>query len=146
MNFVHEHKFTEMVAAASRTAGATAINGANIDMSDFEGAVAVVEFGAITDDAVTSIKWQQSDTTTDADFSDLEDTGIAVAHDDDGKYFVSELYRPTKRYVRAVIDRGTANAALRSAQYIQFQPRKAPVAHGSGYSAEINVSPAEGTA
>lgn len=65
MNFVHEHKFTEMVASASRTAGSTAVNGANIDKSDFEGVAVIVEFGPIAGTAVTSIKWQHSDTTAE---------------------------------------------------------------------------------
>ena len=146
MNFVNEHKFTEMIAAASRAAGSTAVNGANVDMSDFEGVAAIVEFGAIVATAVTSIKWQQSDTTTDTDFSDLAGTEVTVADDEDGQYFVSELYRPTKRYVRAVVSRGTADATIRSAQYVQFQPRKAPVTNATGYAASVNVSPAEGTA
>ena len=142
-NFLPEHRISIAIAAGSRTAGQTAINGAMVDMQGYEGVVAVVEMGTIAATAVTSIKWQQSDTT---DFSDLEGTGIDIADDGDNEIFVSELYKPTKRYVRVVVDRGTANAALRAATYIQYKARTAPVTQGTGVNSELNVGPAEGTA
>ena len=145
-NFLPEHRISIAVAASARAAGQTAINGAMVDMQGYEGVVAVVEMGTIAATAVTSIKWQQSDTTTAADFTDLERTGLAIADDDDDKIFVSELYKPTKRYVRTVVARATANAALRAATYIQYKPREAPVSQGTGVNSELNVGPAEGTA
>ena len=145
-NFLPEHRISIAVAASARAAGQTGINGANLDMQGYEGAVAVVEMGTIASTAVTSIKWQQSDTTTSADFSDLEGTGIAIADDDDDKIFVSELYKPTKRYVRLVVSRGTANATLRAATYIQYKARSAPVTQGTDVTTELSVGPAEGTA
>ena len=145
-NFLPEHRISIAIEASSRTAGQTAINGAMVDMQGYEGVVAVVEMGTIASTAVTSIKWQQSDTTTAADFSDLEGTGLAIADDADDEIFVSELYKPTKRYVRLVVSRGTANATLRAATYIQYKPREAPVSQGTGVNSELHVGPAEGTA
>ena len=145
-NFLPEHRISIAVAASARAAGQTAINGANLHMQGYEGAVAIIEMGTIAATAVTSIKWQQSDTTTSADFSDLEGTGIDIAADDDDKIFVSELYKPTKRYVRIVVARATANAALRAATYIQYKARSAPVTQGTDVTTELSVGPAEGTA
>ena len=145
-NFLPEHRISIAIVASSRTAGQTAINGAMVDMQGYEGVVAVVEMGTIAATAVTSIKWQQSDTITSADFSDLEGTGIDLADDDDDEIFVSELYKPTKRYVRLVVSRGTANAALRAATYIQYKARSAPVTQGTDVTTELSVGPAEGTA
>ena len=145
-NFLPEHRISIAVAASARAAGQTAINGAMVDMQGYEGVVAVVEMGTIAATAVTSIKWQQSDTTTSADFSDLEDTALTIADDDDDKIFVSELYRPTKRYVRIVVARATANAALRAATYIQYKARSAPVTQGTDVTTELSVGPTEGTA
>ena len=145
-NFLPEHRISIAVAASARAAGQTAINGAALDMQGYEGAVAIIEMGTIAATAVTSIKWQQSDTTTSADFSDLEGTGIDVADDDDDKIFVSELYRPTKRYVRIVVARATANAAVRAATYIQYKARSAPVTQGTDVTTELSVGPTEGTA
>ena len=143
-NFLPEHRISIAVAASARAAGQTAINGAALDMQGYEGAVAIIEMGTLAATAVTSIKWQQSDTTTD--FSDLEGTGVAIAADDDDKIFVSELYKPTKRYVRLVVSRGTANATLRAATYIQYKARSAPVTQGTDVTTELSVGPAEGTA
>ncbi len=145
-NFLPEHRISIAVAASARAAGQTAINGAMVDMQGYEGVVAVVEMGTIASTAVTSIKWQQSDTTTAADFSDLEGTGLAIADDAGDEIFVSELYKPTKRYVRVVVARATANAALRAATYVQYKPRVAPVSQGTNVGGEIHVGPAEGTA
>ena len=145
-NFLPEHRISIAVAASARAAGQTAINGAMVDMQGYEGVVAVVEMGTIAATAVTSIKWQQSDTTTSADFSDLEGTGIAIAADDDDEIFVSELYKPTKRYVRIVVARATANAAVRAATYIQYKARSAPVTQGTDVTTELSVGPTEGTA
>ena len=145
-NFLPEHRISIAIAAGSRTAGQTAINGAMVDMQGYEGVVAVVEMGTIAATAVTSIKWQQSDTTTAADFTDLEGTGLAIADDAGDEIFVSELYKPTKRYVRLVVSRGTANATLRAATYIQYKARSAPVPQGTDVTTELNVGPAEGTA
>ena len=145
-NFLPEHRISIAVAASARAAGQTAINGAMVDMQGYEGVVAVVEMGTIASTAVTSIKWQQSDTTTAADFTDLEGTGLAIADDADDEIFVSELYKPTKRYVRIVVARATANAALRAATYVQYKPRVAPVSQGTNVGGEIHVGPAEGTA
>ena len=145
-NFLPEHRISIAVAAGSRTAGQTTINGAMVDMQGYEGVVAVVEMGTIASTAITSIKWQQSDTTTSADFSDLEGTGLAIADDAGDEIFVSELYKPTKRYVRIVVARAIANAALRAATYVQYKPREAPVSQGTGVNSELHVGPAEGTA
>ena len=145
-NFLPEHRISIAVAASARAAGQTGINGAALDMQGYEGAVAIIEMGTIAATAVTSIKWQQSDTTTSANFTDLKGTGLAIAADDDDKIFVSELYKPTKRYVRVVVDRGTANATLRAATYIQYKARSAPVTQGTDVTTELSVGPAEGTA
>ena len=145
-NFLPEHRISIAIAASSRSAGTTDINGANLDMQGYEGVVALIEMGTIVSTAVTSIKWQQSDTTTSADFSDLSSTGMTVADDDGDEIFISELYKPTKRYVRVVVVRGTANAALRAATYIQYKPREAPVSQDTGVNSELNVGSAEGTA
>ena len=145
-NFLPEHRISIAVAASARAAGQTGINGANLDMQGYEGAVAIIEMGTLAATAVTSIKWQQSDTTTSADFSDLEGTGIDIADDADDEIFVSELYRPAKRYVRIVVARATANAAVRAATYIQYKARSAPVTQGTDVTTELSVGPAEGTA
>jgi hypothetical protein len=106
----------------------------------------VVTMGAITAGAVTSIKAQQGAAPAMGDAADLAGTGQAIADSDDEKVFYIDVYQPAERYVRLVVDRGTQNAVVASAEYLQYEPRKAPVAHAAGVLGELHVSPAEGTA
>ena len=73
-------------------------------------------------------------------------TGQTIADTDDEKVFYIDLYKPRERYVRLVVDRGTQNAVVASAEYEQYGARNEPVTHGSNVSGETHISPAEGTA
>lgn len=144
-NFLPEHEVNIAVAASDRAAGSADVNGSALDMQGYEGVVAVVEMGTIAATAVTSLKWQQREMAT-ATWADLAGTRFTIAADDD-ELFITELVRPVKRYVRLVVERATANAALRTALYIRYKPRNAPVSQGNSVNADaINVGPAEGTA
>lgn len=140
-------KISQVVDATAGAAGTTDIEGDSVDMSGFEGVLFIVMMGAITTNAVTSVKAQQSsdDGSTDA-FADLAGTAQTVADDDDGQVFYIDVYRPRERYVRPVIDRGTQNAVVQSVLAVQYGPRVAPTTHGTGVNGEAHVSPAEGTA
>jgi len=131
-------------------AGTTDITpSAGIDMQNFEGCLFQVLFGAITAGAATSIKVQQSDDDGVADaYSDLEGTSVTVADDDDNQIFWVDVYRPQKRYLKLIVDRGTQNAVLDGIVAMQYGPRKLPTTHdattvGGG---ELHASPDEGTA
>ena len=52
-------KFTRAIAPSAGVAGTTTLNGATLDMANFEGVVAEVTFGVITAGALTTIKIQQ---------------------------------------------------------------------------------------
>jgi hypothetical protein len=75
-------------------------------------------------------------------------TAQTVADNDDGKTFVIELIRPRERYVRVIVDRGTQNAVVRAAFYLQHGAHEHPVAaQGSTVvTPEYFVDVAEGTA
>ena len=128
-------------------AGTTDINSTGIDMQNFEGVAFEVLFGAITAGAVTSIKLQQSDDDGSSDaYSDLEGSAVTVADDDDNQVFIAEVYRPRKRWVRAVVDRATQNAVVDGIVARQYSPRQLPVSQPPTTTQEVNISPAEGTA
>ena len=141
-----KNKITQAIAPAAGVAGTTDINGATLDMSGFEGVLMKVTFGAITASAVTSIKAQQGAASDLSDTADLLGTGQTIADTDDEKVFYIDLYKPRERYVRLVVDRGTQNAVVASAEYEQYGARNEPVTHGSNVSGETHISPAEGTA
>lgn len=146
MNLSKEAKITIAITPTAGAAGTDDINGATLDMEGYDGVLAVVSFGAITAGAVTSIKMQQDTASGMGTAADLAGTGQTIADTDDGKTFYIDLAKPKERYVRLVVDRGTQNAVVSSATYIQYGSRVKPVTHGTNVAGELHVSPAEGTA
>lgn len=129
-------------------AGTTDQESSVIDMQGFDGVMFIAAFGAITTNAVTSVKAQQGTDATVTDAADLLGTGITVADDDDNQVVVLDIYRPRERYVRCVIDRGTQNAVIDGIVAIQYNGRRQPTTHDATtvVAAESHNSPAEGTA
>lgn len=148
MNLGKNVKITTAITPTAGAAGTDDIEGTILDMQGYDGVIAIVRFGVITANAVTSIKWRQDTGATMAAAADLEGTGMTVADDDDGQIFVSELYRPLERYVQIYVDRGTQNAVVASAEYIRYAGRDFPISNNvtDAVTYELNVSPAEGTA
>lgn len=145
-NLSKDVKFSQAVTVTNGAAGTTDINGATLDMAGYESVLVMVTMGAIVANAVTSIKMQQGAESDLSDAADLADTGQAVADSDDEETFFIDLIKPSERYVRLVVDRGTQNATVASATYMQYGALKKPVTHGGSVSGEIHASPAEGTA
>ena len=143
-NLLSGKTFAVAVASSSRAAGTTDLNGASFDCQKYRSLAAVVEWGAITANAVTSLKWQGSDDGTT--WHDLAGTKVDVAADDDNQITVTGLDQPVHRYNRVVVDRGTANAALLTALYMAGWPRDSDVVHSSAVQdVAWFASPAEGT-
>lgn len=135
------------VAAAAATTDVTPTAG--IDMQGFLGCLFAVAFGAITGSAVTSIKVQQSSDDGVADgYSDVEGTSVPVPDDGDNKIFYVDVYRPTKRYLKLIVDRGTQNAVVDDITAIQYGPIKLPTTHDSATvgGGETHAGRPEGTA
>lgn len=146
MNLSKNVKVSQAITVTNGAAGMSDINGAVLDMQGFEGVLIEVTFGAIVSGAVTSIRAQQGAAANLSDAADLEGTAQAVADTADEQTFVIDIYKPRKRYVRVVVDRGTQNAAVASATYVQYGAHKLPTSHGANVNVETHVSPAEGTA
>ncbi len=146
MNLSKNVKISQVITPTAGAAATTDINGTTLDMSGFEGVAFIVTMGEITAGAVTSAKVQQDTASGMGTAADLAGTGITIADDDDEQVFVLDVPNPKERYVRLVVDRGTQNAVVASAIAIQYGARLAPTSHGTGVTAECNVSPAEGTA
>lgn len=125
-------------------AGTTDVECTAVDMAGYDAVVFVVALGTITSSAVTSVKVQHSD--DNSTFADVAASAITVADDDDNQLFVAEVLRPTKRYVRCVIDRGTANCVVDSVVAIQHAARETPVTQPATTTGEVHVSPISGTA
>jgi hypothetical protein len=141
-------EFQSAVTPTDGAAGTTDINGSICDMANFCGVLALVRMGTITASAVTSIKWQQGNESDMSDAADLEGTAITIADDDDEQVFATCLVEPEDRYVRIVVDRGTANAVVADAVYVRFNSRTMPTTIDVDdlVTFERHVTPAEGTA
>jgi hypothetical protein len=130
-------------------AGTTTINGSSVDTQGYDGVAFIALFGALTATQVTSLKAQQSsdDGSTDS-YDDLAGSGSGNLADGDGnKVLVLEVFKPAKRYVRPVILRGTANAAVDGVIALLFRAEKTPVPTGTTVAkTPVQVrTPAEGT-
>jgi len=140
MNMHPNTKVTKVLDYAAAGTGTT--NGTEIDMQGFTGVVFV---GAAvgTADSGNYVKAQQDTATGMASAADLEGTKITPG--DDGDAIKMDIYKPLERYVRIVAVLG-ASSTLGDCYAIQYGPVKAPTSDASTIDAELNVSPAEGTA
>lgn len=145
-NMSKDAKVSIAITPTEGVAGTSDINGAILDMAGYEGVLMIVTMGAITAGAATSIKAQQGAAAAMGDAADLEGTSQTIADSDDEKTFYIDIRKPREQYVRLVVDRGTQNAVVASAIYIQYGAHEQPVSHGTNVSGETHISPAEGTA
>lgn len=146
MNLSKNVKVTRVLAAVA--AGQTNQTGDAVDMSGFEGVLFIASFGTLSSGAVTGIKAQQDTDSAMGTAADLLGTALAIAEDRDGDVLVLDIFRPTERYVRPIVTRGTGNAVIDGVIAIQYGAHKAPTTNDSATVAgtETHISPAEGTA
>lgn len=145
MNLSANVKTTTALDYAS---GSADRNGVTLDMLGYEGVLMLVKFAAIATGAVTQIKAQQGQASNLSDAADLAGTRQNVADDDDNQVFQIDIWKPTERYLRLVVDKDAANATAESAVYIQYGAHKLPTNNNvaDAVTTELHVSPAEGTA
>ena len=117
---------------SATAAGLTNVNTSSVDLQNKDGARFIVAFGALTATQVTSVKLQGS--TDNSTWSDLldPDTGTVIttgnlADGDSNKVVSLEVYKCKRRYVRAVVIRGTANAVIDGAWAEIPQRNKLPM-------------------
>lgn len=129
------------------SAGTSDLTSEAVDTQGYYAARFICGFGAITASAVTSTKLQQStdDASSDA-YADITGSAQTVADTDDNKVVISEIVLPKERYLKHIVDRGTANAVV-DFLLVELIPLAVPVTqHSTVLGSEIIVSPAEGTA
>ena len=141
MNLSNNSRMREGIATTA--AGTTTINGAEVDMQDYEGVLFVIKFGTPATD--NQIKAQQDTVTGMAGAADLLGTLVTTGASDEIVWI--DLYKPRERFVRMVALRGTSTT-IDWGVAIQYGPRKGAVdnAVAGTIAGELHVSPAEGTA
>ena len=110
-------------------AGVSDQQSTGVDTVNFQAVLFLVAFETIVATAVTSVKAQHSD--DNATWSDIPDSSVPVVPADDNKIVVLEVKTPSKRYVRAAVDRGTANATIDGIFAARLHPRVKPVTQGA---------------
>ncbi len=129
-------------------AGTTDVNCTSVDTQGFDGVRFVALFGVLSANQVTAIHAQQSSDDDAADaWADVAGTGSgAMADTDDQDMIVTDIIRPTERYVRAVVDRATGNAVLDGVIAELYKARDVAVTQDARMvKTAKTVAPAEGT-
>jgi hypothetical protein len=130
-------------------AGTTDQTSSAVDMTGFESVEFVAMFGALTATQVTKLKAQSSKDDGAADaYADLEGTLTAsLADGDSNKCARLEIVKPRERYLKCIVDRGTANAVIDGMIAILRKAHREPVTQDASVAVNKSVvSPAEGTA
>jgi hypothetical protein len=146
MNLDKQTKETRVVTAT--VVGTTTINGAIVDMQDFEGVEFILQSGTITDGNLV-LKAQDGNAANLSDAADLAGTATQLNNGQNAVAAVLDIFRPIKRFIRPVLVRGGATGAvIDSVIAIQYGARKFPVSNDATTVpvAKTVISPADGVA
>jgi len=103
--------------------------GTEVDLQGFNSATVVVNTGAIAGDGLYAMSVQESDTTTDGDFTDVAAADLLGAFpaglEASSVYKVG--YKGSKRYIRAVITKTSGTSIAAGAVIALGHPHDAPV-------------------
>lgn len=123
-------------------AGTSDINCTGVDMTldgGYDGVLFILAVGTLTATQVTKLKAEGSD--DDSTYTALTDaTCTALADGDSNKLQVLDVYKPQSQYVRAVVDRGTANAVVDGVIAIMYKGRTPPASNHSTVSSALQVA------
>lgn len=144
MSLTKNVKITRVSAAAA--AAQTAVNGSILDMQGFDGVLFLVLTGDVSDTSVLTLKAEQNSVNSGSGMAALSGsaTFTAGASTADSKALVLDVFKPSKRYVRAALTRATANAAIDGIVAIQYGAQNKPSAHDASVIASAFLNdPAE---
>lgn len=132
------------IAAASNTDANSTI----IDMQGYDGVCFVAPITDSVATGVATLKAEQDDANADGGMAALSGataTATSAENDDlNETALVLDVYKPTKRYVQAVLTSATANIAFGSMIAILYRGSKCPVTQGATIADSASVvSPAE---
>ena len=104
--------------------------GTHADLQGFNQATLIINTGAIAGDGIFAIAMQESDTTTDGDFTDVDDADLlgALPAALEASTVYKQGYKGTKPYVRAVITKTSGTSIAAGAIFALGHPYDAPVA------------------
>lgn len=125
----HDNKAVQALAPAVVSAAAS---GSAVDLSGFDSALFVVNTGAIAGSGDFGVKLQESDTTTEADFTDVAPADqlgtVPATLAPNSAYRVGYIGSKRKRYVRAVVTKAGGTSIALGIVALLGHPAIAPVA------------------
>lgn len=119
-----------LVASLVPAVVAATTKGTHADLQGFNAATLIVNTGAIAGDGLYDIKLQESDTTTDGDFTDVAPGDLlgALPSGLAASTVYKQGYKGTKRYIRAVITKQSGTSIAAGAVILRGHPYDAPAA------------------
>ena len=118
-----------------------------LDMQNYEGVVFIAKLGDVTAASVVTLQAQQDELNGAGGMATLAGsvtytaTGAADADDD---LLILDVYRPQKRYVRALLTSATQDAVKNGVIAIRYGARKVPITQGTTVlDSDTLLSPAE---
>lgn len=104
--------------------------GSHADLQNFNSVTLIVNTGAIAGDGIYAITMQESDTTTDGDFTDVAAGDLlgTLPAGLEASTVYKQGYVGSKRYVRAVITKTSGTSIAAGAIFALGHPHNAPVA------------------
>lgn len=119
-----------VVASLVPAVQAATLKGSTVDTQGFSSALLIVNTGAIASAGDYVVAMQESDTTTDGDFTDVAAANLIGALP--ATLAASTVYRQAyigkKRYLRAVITKTGGTSIAAGAVFVLGMPHLAPVA------------------
>ncbi|MBM2293757.1 hypothetical protein JQX09_17650 [Sulfitobacter pseudonitzschiae] len=128
LNFINDLNIAVLAAAA--VAGTTTITTSVIDTQGYDSVAIIAMTGDVTDTSVLTLTAQAGDESDGSDAVDLTSaiaTFTADATSGDNKLLIVDLHKPNARYVRATLDRATANAVVSGVIAILYNAHERPV-------------------
>lgn len=118
------------VLALSPAVQAATIKGNTIDLRGFDSAMLVINTGAIAGAGDYTAKLEESDTTTDGDFTDVAAANrvgsLPASLTADGTF--KQGYIGSKRYIRVVLTKNSGTSIAAGASIIKGNATQRPVA------------------
>jgi hypothetical protein len=120
-----------VVASLVPAVQAATLKGSTVDTQGFSSALLIVNTGAIAGSGLYVMSLEESDTTTDGDFTtvaEADSIGDALPESLEASTVYRLGYRGSKRYVRAVITKTSGTSIAAGAVFVLGMPHLAPVA------------------
>lgn len=140
MSLLKNIKITRVAAAAA--AAQTDVEGSILDMAGFAGVMFIAMTGDVTATSALALKAEQNTANSTAGMAELTGSAsfTAAASDADSKVLVLDVHAPRERYVRAVLERGTANAVVDGIIAVQYKATHMPTAQDASVIASALIN------